>query len=179
MLIFEEIALLFAAVACQGDSDAITEEEIKELNQVGTIPVEKAMRCGMFFAKDEVGLPPIETLFVIKATWDAPECPTEDRVERSIEFCSKVWVKVAKKFQFTRPSLTKANAEKGLSIGDDICELLKSKGVIFAGEKSKRYPKGVQIGFFANVCGNKKWEDTGIRHTEPVCCAKGKHVDCP
>jgi len=171
------VVLLLKAVSCQDDE--LSDADVKNLQTAGVIPIEEAMRCGLFFAKNEIGLPPIETLFVIKATWPAPECPVEGRVERAIDHCRNLWKKLVKKLNFKDKSLKGEKAEAGATIGDDICDILKKKGVVFAGKRSKRFPKGLQVGFFANMCGNKVWEDTGDRHSELVCCAKGKHVDCP
>jgi len=174
------VALLAATVSCAPqDSSELTKEELKLLGVPGTIPVEIATRCGLFFAKDEIGLPPIETLFVIKQTWEAPECPTTDRVERAVQFCDNLWKKIGPKLVYTNPSLLKKRKEEGFTMGDDICQNLLEKGVRFAGQKSKRFPEGILIGFFSNTCGNTEWHDTGARHAQPICCAKGRHVDCP
>nr|AGN29691.1 hypothetical protein [Acartia pacifica] len=165
-------------VNCQEDNK-LDEEDLKLLRSESTIPLEEALRCGIFFAQDQIGLDPIERLFVIKFTWPAPECPTEDRVERGVEHCSKLWDKIVTKLQYKKPSLVKERKEAGFSMGDDICNTLKEKGVLYAGNKSKRFPEGMTLGFFSNTCANVKWEDTGKRHPEKICCAKGTHVDCP
>ena len=66
----------------------------------------------------------------------------------------------------------------------------------FVGRRSKKFPKGLQvcnssfmkydqalifpqIGMYSNACGTDKWEDTKDRHPERICCAKGRHTECP
>ena len=35
-----------------------------------------------------------------------------------------------------------------------------------------------QIGMFSNACGKTKWDVTGLRHGEKVCCRAGKYIPC-
>ena len=37
----------------------------------------------------------------------------------------------------------------------------------------------LQMGMFSNACGNTKWEMTGLKHKEKICCKVGKYIDCP
>jgi len=73
----------------------------------------------------------------------------------------------------------KTRAEKGVSLGDDICRLIKEKvRAPFVGPRSRKFPNGLEIGMYANSCGRSRWVDTARRHPEPVCCAKGKFIPC-
>ena len=44
-----------------------------------------------------------------------------------------------------------------------------------------RFPNGLKIGFYYNVCTDKRWYDTEIRAPERVCCKpqSKKFVECP
>ena len=44
-----------------------------------------------------------------------------------------------------------------------------------------RFPKGLQIGFYYNVCTDKTWYDTELRGPKNVCCKTRtkKFAGCP
>ena len=44
-----------------------------------------------------------------------------------------------------------------------------------------RFPKGLQIGFYYNVCTDKTWYDTELRGPKNVCCKPRtkKFAGCP
>jgi len=67
----------------------------------------------------------------------------------------------------------------GISIGDDICNWVKTEGKTpFVGKNSKKFPNGLEFGMYSNSCGNKLWDWAGRIHHEIVCCAKGLHTPC-
>merc|ERR1712110_1166708 len=117
---------------------------------------------------------------IFKASFPATECPTEN-TDRFNSFCHSIWTKILKYIVYTGPSIKKGkNKIEGHTMGDDICGLVKEKvKAPFVGRRSKKFPKGLQIGMYSNACGTDKWEDTKDRHPERICCAKGRHAECP
>ena len=102
-----------------------------------------SFRCGIFFPDpDEVDpakptLLPYGPLLIFNGSWAAPECPSND-VSRFNDFCDSIviifynyWQAIipnmlqmkpfSDRLFLTDPSLIKKNADKGKSIGDDIC----------------------------------------------------------
>merc|ERR1711982_1681 len=139
----------------------------------------KAFRCGLFFPPEIEGQLPIAPLFIFNSSFPADECPTEDS-ERFIGFCHSIWKKILKYVVYTNPSLKKEKAAKGVTLGDDICGVVKNKvKAPFVGKKSRKFPKGLQIGMYTNSCGSDTWLDTKDRHPQRICCSKGKLADCP
>merc|ERR1711874_24698 len=157
----------------------ISDEELHAIHNVSDVPKDKALRCGLFFPSEVAGDLPIAALFIFNRTFPADECPTDNQ-ERFIDFCQSVWQKILKYVVYTNPSLNKERADKGITIGDDICGLIKKKvRAPFVGPKSKKFPDGLKIGMYANSCGNDKWTDTLDRHPMRVCCRHGKYKECP
>ena len=79
---------------------------------------------------------------------------------------------------------TKSIANKGKgSIGDDLCFLLKEKGNMrrLPGPGHPRFPDGIPIGFYYNVCTDTAWYDTEMRSPGNICCNRksGKFKLCP
>ena len=58
------------------------------------------------------------------------------------------------------------------TIGDDICRHLKLKAGIKVMPPNRRFPQGVPIGMYYNLCGRREWLDTDIRIPANVCCQK-------
>eukprot|EP00091_Calanus_sinicus_P004625 TRINITY_DN14967_c0_g1_i1.p1 TRINITY_DN14967_c0_g1~~TRINITY_DN14967_c0_g1_i1.p1 ORF type:complete len:183 (-),score=56.97 TRINITY_DN14967_c0_g1_i1:108-656(-) len=156
------------------------ENVLKELKKSSGLDLNKSFRCGMFFPdpKDETKVP-ISPLLVFNATWSAEECPAGD-TKRHNAFCDKLFSKFTTTLSLKDPSLRAKRRAKGVTIGDDICTFLKEEvKAPFVGPKSKKFPKGLEIGMFSSACGSKeKWHFTGMTHGERVCCRAGKYIPC-
>merc|ERR1712110_589493 len=158
----------------------ISDEELKSINKANDLSLNEAFRCGLFFPPEVEGELPIAPLYIFNASFPATECPTEN-TDRFNSFCHSIWTKILKYIVYTGPSIKKGkNKIEGHTMGDDICGLVKEKvKAPFVGRRSKKFPKGLQIGMYSNACGTDKWEDTKDRHPERICCAKGRHAECP
>merc|ERR1712066_78162 len=166
-------------VFCLPAQTEISDEQLRAIHNVTDIDQDKAFRCGLFFPPEVQGKLPIAALFIFNSSFPADECPTEKQ-ERFVSFCHSLWEKILKYVVYTNPSLKKERAEKGVTIGDDICSLIKKKvRAPFVGPKSKKFPKGLTIGMYANSCGHSQWTDTQDRHPQRVCCWQGKYKKCP
>merc|ERR1712018_107462 len=174
LIVFSQLA--WTAWAQQKE---ITDEQLKLINTANDLDLKKAFRCGLFFPPELEGQLPIAPLFIFNASFPADECPTDDS-ERFIGFCHSIWKKILKYIVYTNPSLKKDRAAKGVTLGDDICGVVKNKvKAPFVGKKSRKFPKGLQIGMYTNSCGSDAWLDTQDRHPQRICCSKGKLADCP
>jgi len=172
--------LLAVSLAAPQNDKGLSEDELKTLTKKGDIPVEQSLRCGMFFA-GELDAEPIERMFVFNFTWAAPECPSQVISDSQLTICADLFKKLLPGFEYTNPSIRKELRARGDTMGDDVCGLLQKRyKVPFVGSKqnSKRFPNGLMIGMYANICGNTKWKDTKIRKPDPVCCIKGKYDAC-
>merc|ERR1719201_1886926 len=112
--------------------------------------------------------------YIFNATFDAKsECESgTPNVKRYNDFCAQVWDKGGKGLVLTSPSLNKKRGADGISIGDDICNWVKTEGKTpFVGKNSKKFPNGLEFGMYSNSCGNKLWDWAGRIHHEIVCCA--------
>jgi len=157
----------------------ISDEDLKSINKANNLTLNEAFRCGLFFPPELQGELPIAPLFIFNASFPATECPTEN-TDRFNSYCHSIWSKIVKYIVYSGPSIKKVDKIEGYSMGDDICQLIKEKvKAPFVGRRSKKFPKGLQIGMYSNACGTAKWEDTKDRHQERICCAKGRHVECP
>ena len=71
----------------------------------------------------------------------------------------------------------------GFRIGDDLCATLKedAKVVRLPGPGHPRFPEGLEVGFYYNVCSDSKWYDTQLRAPTNVCCKRKTKLyeDCP
>jgi len=163
--------------------DEITDEQIKALHKATGLELGKSYRCGLFFPNpDSTDLfaltpKPVAPLFIFNATWEAPECDEGNpNIEKYKSFCKSIWEKIMKKLQLklSTPSLLK-DAQKGQTIGDDICKHLdnKVKAPFVGVKRAKKFSKGLEWGMYANGCGADEWHYAGIKHGEKVCC-KGK-----
>lgn len=166
-------------VAAQENLDKAA-DELKILNKESNLDLSKAFRCGMFFPdpKDANALP-ISPLLIFNATWPAEECPNPD-TERHNSFCDEIFSKFTTTLSLSDLSIRKERRAKGVTIGDDVCGFLRTDvKAPFVGPKSKKFPKGLEIGMFSSACGSKeKWHFTGLTHGEKVCCRAGKYIPC-
>jgi len=173
------VVQLAAAATIAEQPSQITDEELKSINKVNDLDTKESFRCGLFFPPEVAGELPIAPLYIFNASFPAPECPTQE-AERFVQFCHSIWTKILKFIVYTNPSLVQERADKGVRLGDDICRLVKEKvKAPFVGAKSRKFPRGLQVGMYTNGCGSSSWVDTGDRHPERVCCSRGKLAECP
>ena len=86
----------------------------------------------------------------------------------------------ATKLSYSTPSLFPRNRKAGLSIGDDVCRILKNrvKAPFVGVPKSRKFKKGLNIAMYSNSCGMADWTETGRVHRERVCCSRGRFTQC-
>lgn len=175
--------VMVGLVAAQGELDEVTEDHIKDLTKDNGLDMAKSFRCGLFFAGEEPGAKPRETLYIIPKLFPG-NCPAAGEPSADSDlltyktFCKKLFQKIGKKVNYETPSINKTRAEEGFNVGDDICGLLfKDHQIRHVGhkrnEKAKdtKYPNGLEIGFYHNSCENSEWLDTDLRMPEgPICC---------
>ena len=85
---------------------------------------------------------------------------------------------ILKKVDVTSPS----RKNKGNTIGDDLCLVLKPEMKRLPGPGHPRFPKGVPVGFYYNTCTDSAWYDTELRVPDGVCCKDRnlwKNTPCP
>merc|ERR1719468_296288 len=159
----------------------ISADDLRDVHKASTLDKNVAFRCGLFFPnpKDD-NAKPVAPLFVFNNSWSAPECPNGGDADRYSKFCTSIVKPISERLVLKDKSLYRPHAEAGLSIGDDICGVLKNKvNAPFVGPpKSKKFPNGIKFGMYYNQCGEKKWNDAGFRHYETVCCENGKYKTC-
>merc|ERR1711892_1030691 len=93
---------------------------------------------------------PVGTLLVFNGSWTAPECPNpgDDGASRFSDFCDSIMKPFSDRLFLSDPSLVKKYADKGNSIGDDVCWVLKNKVTApYVGPKkpSKKIPKRSRV----------------------------------
>eukprot|EP00092_Neocalanus_flemingeri_P040057 GFUD01043630.1.p1 GENE.GFUD01043630.1~~GFUD01043630.1.p1 ORF type:complete len:179 (+),score=25.25 GFUD01043630.1:79-615(+) len=158
----------------------ITQEELRNVHKKSGLDRRFSFRCGMFFPdpKDASALP-VGALLVLNATWPSDEdCQKGEK--RYGQFCDSILAPLSNRLLLRDKSLITSNADKGDSIGDDVCGVLKDKvKAPFVGPKSKKFPRGIEFGMYTNSCGRTKWQPTGLKHREKVCCNDGKYIPCP
>jgi len=188
------LLLVVGAAVSQEVTKPLTKEEIKALSAKGDIPVSKALRCGLFFAEDDFKKPPLNTMFVFNRTMPLPSpwsCPTtnkrifrkgKDELKKFIDVCKNIWLGIESHIVYTKGSIYKDRKAKGLTLGDDICIVLKDThkvpDVPFQKGGRTWYQNGLKFGMFTNICENKKWIDNRVRIKEGICCKDGRHIPC-
>jgi len=165
--------------------EEISDAQLQDIHKVTDgLKIKKAFRCGLFFPNPKstdffAPLPkPIAPLFIFNATWPAPECEQgAPDMSRYVQFCKSIWTKIQKKLQLKLSTASlRTNAVNDHTIGDDICNHLKKKvKAPYVGFKSKKFPKGLEWGMYANGCGAEQWEYAGIKHEEKICCRPDKN----
>merc|ERR1712240_153343 len=184
-----QIWLLVLLVSCLTLGAAldteVTDEQLRNIQKPTGLDLEVSFRCGAFYfdpkqpPPEEGGLP-AHPLVILNATFDASsECP-DGNYDRYTTFCQSVWDKVrASVTNLRSPSFSKKRAAEGYTIGRDICEHLKNRlHAPFVGKNSKKFPEGVEFGFYTNACGHEKWTYVGRKHDEKVCCAAAQYQEC-
>merc|ERR1711918_3880 len=130
-----------------------TDEVIDNINEATGLALKDSFRCGLFFpdpsdkSADKSALPYLN-LYIFNATFYAKaECDAETpNVERYNKFCAGVWDKGGKGLVLTSPSLNKKRAADGVSIGDDICNWVKTEEKnSICGEKQQKVPKRSRV----------------------------------
>jgi len=181
--------MLLVVLVCVGlaAGQEVTEETLSNINvPTEGLALSNAFRCGLFFpdpkdpTADRTALP-ILNLYIFNATFNATdECTAgEPNHKRYNDFCAAVWDKGSKGLVLTSGSLNKKRAADGVTVGDDICNWMKTEGKTpFVGQNSKKFPKGLEFGMYSNSCGDPRWKWSGRVHPQTVCCAKGKHTEC-
>merc|ERR1712018_4059 len=177
---------LVSFVIAQDLPSKIPASELGNVHKASTLDPSVSFRCGLFFAdpRDDA-IPtkflPVAPLFILNNSWPAPECSSGGGQGRFDSFCNSIVKPLSDRITLFDPSLYAPHAEKGLSIGDDVCRTLKNKAKApFVGPpKSKKFPKGIKFGMFTNQCGEDKWNDAELRHHEKACCDNGKYFKCP
>jgi len=170
--------MLLLLVVCLGVAigQEVTDEVIDNINEATGLALKDSFRCGLFFpdpadkSPDKSALPYLN-LYIFNATFDAKsECDAgSPNVKRYNDFCAEVWDKGGKGLVLTSPSLNKKRGADGVTIGDDICNWVKTEGKTpFVGKNSKKFPNGLEFGMYSNSCGNKLWDWAGRIHHEIV-----------
>merc|ERR550519_174306 len=136
-------------------------EELRKLGKSTGLDLKESFRCGLFFPdpKDDQKLP-IAPLLIFNATWPAAECQSGVAdTERYDAFCDSIFSKFTGKLSLSDPSINKKRRGLGMSIGDDICGYIKLEvKAPFVGAKSKKFPKGLDIGNFLLFASTKREE---------------------
>merc|ERR1712156_647449 len=175
------LPLLLWAGTCEAQGpDKISAEQLRNVHKASRLDKQKSFRCGLFFPDPKTeGARPVAPLFIFNNSWAAEECPAGNTA-RYGRFCDSIVEPISERLLLKDPSLYAPNAEKGLSIGDDICGVLKNKvRAPFVGPKSKKFPRGIKFGMYSNQCGEAGWQETGFTHRETVCCNNGRYRPCP
>ena len=64
-----------------------------------------------------------------------------------------------------------AGCEKVISTLEMISIIIWNIGLVsWNCHQAKRFKEGIPIGYYANFCGNAKWQDTEKRSDDKVCC---------
>merc|ERR1712141_363598 len=176
------LLLIFALCwSCEGAGpDKISADQLRNVHKAARLDKQVSFRCGLFFPDPQnAAAVPVAPLFIFNNSWAADECPAGNR-DRYNKFCDSIVKPLSERLVLRDPSLYAPNADKGLSIGDDICRVLKNNvKAPFVGPKSKKFPRGIKFGMYSNQCGQTAWRETGFRHRETVCCNNGRYRPCP
>merc|ERR1712038_1484670 len=161
------------------DNGEAVDESLKGLLVNNSLAEENSYRCGVFYAGDEPGDVPRFTVFVLPKRFemDCAKDPEEQKAEAKKE-CTELFRVILTKVQMESGS----RKRPGKRIGDDLCSILKDKAKMkrLPGPGHPRFPDGLEIGFYYNVCTDKSWYDTELRAPVRVCCKRPKLYEaCP
>ena len=138
-------------------------------------------RCGVFFAGEELGDPPIETIMVLPRRFemDCSQSPAKQQ-EIGKKECFDLFRIITSKINMRSPS----RKNPGNTIGDDLCNKLRISGmkrVPGPGHPKAEFRDGMKVGFFYNTCTDSKWYNTGLIIEDQCCCQKKtwKNIPCP
>jgi len=173
--------------------------EVQELLKENNLKPSESFRCGVFFAGKKFKDKPFEKLFIIPKRFpinqtyhssdpEAPKrysdhgaCPiakpygTVDNPSVHNDTCYNIFINVVKKLKLEHDSFAK---NPGKSIGDDTCNNLKKLGIKKM-PANCRFPDGIPIGFYYNMCEDDTWYDTGLRLPQKLCCDPEKGLADP
>merc|ERR1711994_434580 len=161
------------------DNGEAVDESLKGLLVNNSLAEENSYRCGVFYAGDEPGDVPRFTVFVLPKRFemDCAKDPEEQTAEAKKE-CTELFRVILTKVQMESGS----RKRPGTRIGADLCSILKDKAKMkrLPGPGHPRFPDGLEIGFYYNVCTDKSWYDTELRAPVRVCCKRPKLYEaCP
>merc|ERR1711962_716171 len=175
------------------EPEGFDDPRIRDLLTANDLSKNVSFRCGMFYAPEsgDVIKPeakPKAKIFILpkrfkieKATFDEVKdieysgktCSdmTNGKPEEDMEkYCTALFQKFVENNNMETGS--KVRDPKAHTMGDDFCEYLTKVGVpIKRAPPNKKYPDGINVGFYYNKCNDKKWYDTQLRMTEKVCCS--------
>merc|ERR1712029_1097293 len=163
------------------DKGEDVDKELAKLNvdNKDEITAEESYRCGVFYA-GAIGAKPIKALYVVpkrfKFDCDRPE---EELIESAKQECIALFENLGKAVNWETSSRLRTG---DFNFGDDICHHLKHRSGIKRLPPSKRFKKGVPIGYYSNFCGKKEWFDTERRSPDNICCNREdpwKYFGCP
>lgn len=164
-------------------------EAVRDLLTPNDLTPDVSFRCGMFYSPNKVGAKPKAKIFILpkrfkieKATFEEFEtskglysgktCEDIQEGEPQLEmdkYCFGLFQRFVEKNNMLSGSKVRDPTKHRM--GDDFCEYLTKVGVPKENlPPNKRFPKGIQVGFYYNKCNDKKWYDTTLRMEETVCC---------
>jgi len=170
--------------------EEIEDPVVRDLLTANDLPKNVSFRCGMFYSPNKVGAKPKAKIFILpkrfkieNATFeefkDAKGLYSGNTCDDGIEdgkpqfemekYCFGLFKKFVENNNMKSGSKVRDPVKH--SMGDDFCEYLTKVGV--PKDKvppNKKFPKGIQVGFYYNKCNDKKWYDTTLRMEETVCC---------
>jgi len=162
---------------------------VRDLLTANQLPKNVSFRCGMFYSPNKVGAKPKAKIFILpkrfkienatfeefessKGLYSGKTCDDmkDGEAQQDIDkYCFGLFKKFVENNNMKSGS--KVRDPEKHTMGDDFCEYLTKVGVPKENSPpNKRFPKGIQVGFYYNKCNDKKWYDTTLRMDETVCC---------
>merc|ERR1712226_90727 len=168
------IFALFLASFARAQTPTTKGESLDTVLVANDIPDDKSFRCGIFFAGKKLGDKPRLKIYILPKRWEATcDAPKPEEYKK---FCYDLFEGFSKFVGWDSPS--RRDPEGGRTIGDDLCRLLRKRAG-FRKLPNKKFPEGVEVGFYYNSCEDKKWYDTEFRLPPNICCDGDLFVDCP
>jgi len=143
------------------------------------VTAEASYRCGVFYA-GALGEKPIKALYVVpkRFPFDCDRAEPE-LIEAAKTECIDLFENLGKAVTWETSSRLRSG---DFNFGDDICHHLKHRSGIKRLPPSKRFKKGIPIGYYFNFCGQTQWYDTEKRSDDNICCNRDdpwKYFACP
>ncbi|TRY72302.1 hypothetical protein TCAL_03423 [Tigriopus californicus] len=147
-------------------------QDLTDLETVNGLEETESFRCGVFFSGKNKGDKPRMKIFIIPKRFET-SCPAKNPKEYE-KYCGDLFNKVKSKITWRTPSKKRS----GFNVGDDLCALVKKEAGIRK-LPNKRFPRGLEVGFYYNYCSDITWYDTGNRIKTNLCCdTNQRYVDC-